>query len=372
MVPNHPSVTVHTLRSPWGLVSPVLAQQTGRTWLKTNQIQKVLSSKKFDIIHYHNISLLGPEVLRLNPVHREFLKVYTTHEHWLVCPMHVLWKNNERLCDGPQCIRCTLRFHRPPQLWRYTKFLENCLESVDTFFSPSRFTLDIHRERGFARINHLPHFVPRSDLDSPVFNDSPHPRPYFLFVGRLEKIKGLQTLIPIFYNYPHADLLVAGSGDYDSELRRQAAGTGNVFFLGTLPQAELQRLYRHAIAAIVPSICYEVFGMIVLEAFRERTPVIVRGLGALQEIVRESQAGLTYQTQDELLASMERLRINAELRNALGQQGFTKYQELWSEDVHLESYIRILEETADRKFGYVPWRRESRPAIQATVENAQI
>jgi glycosyltransferase involved in cell wall biosynthesis len=38
------------------------------------------------------------------------------------------------------------------------------------------------------------------------------PEPYFLFVGRLEKIKGLQTLIPVFRDYNKARLLIAGTG----------------------------------------------------------------------------------------------------------------------------------------------------------------
>jgi len=87
---NAAGVTVHTLKSPLGFLSPLLAQQTGMTWPKTNQIRDVLMSKKFDVIHYHNVSLLGPQVLRLEPDYRDFLKVYTAHEHWLVCPMHVL------------------------------------------------------------------------------------------------------------------------------------------------------------------------------------------------------------------------------------------------------------------------------------------
>jgi hypothetical protein len=58
--PNHPNVTLHSLRSSLGRLSPLVAQQTGRTWPKTDGILEVLYSKKFEVIHYHNISLLGP------------------------------------------------------------------------------------------------------------------------------------------------------------------------------------------------------------------------------------------------------------------------------------------------------------------------
>jgi glycosyltransferase involved in cell wall biosynthesis len=39
--------------------------------------------------------------------------------------------------------------------------------------------------------------------------------PFFLFVGRLEKLKGLQTLIPVFRRYLKAQLLIAGTGSYE-------------------------------------------------------------------------------------------------------------------------------------------------------------
>jgi glycosyltransferase involved in cell wall biosynthesis len=366
--PNHPGVTVHKLKSRYGLFSPLISQQTGSTWPKTTRIREVLLSKKFDVIHYHNISLLGPQVLRLKPDYPDFLKVYTTHEHWLICPMHVLWKNNERLCERPDCFRCTLKFKRPPQWWRYTDLLARCTESVDVFLSPSRFTREMHRDRGFVRsMEHLPHFVPPTEGASSPSEVSSHTRPYFLFVGRLEKIKGLQDLIPVFGTYPHADLLVAGTGEFEPELRRQAAGMDNIVFLGSLQQAELRRLYQNAIAVLVPSTCYEVFGIIILEAYRERTPVIVRRLGGLQEVVEESQGGFTFDSPDELLSAMEHLRTDPRLRQEMGERGYQKYVEQWSEEVHLQIYMQLLESVAMRKFKAVPWQSFDRPVPEAAA-----
>lgn len=353
---NHPNVTIHSLRSRAGFLSPLIAQQTGSTWPKTSRILEIMFGKRFDVIHYHNISLLGPRVLQLEPDYHDFIKLYTTHEHWLVCPMHVLWKYNERVCEKPDCLRCTLKFRRPPQWWRYSSLLEKCTASVDAFISPSRFTRSMHYERGFERpMEHVPYFVPQSELTAASTSALPHPRPFFLFVGRLEKIKGLQTLFPVFRNYPHADLLVAGTGTAEADLRREADGASNIIFLGALGQQQLQQLYKHAIAALVPSLCYEVFGIIILEAFMQRTPVIVRALGGLEEVVEESQGGFAYRSDEELLAAMERLRTDAAHRRKLGELGYSKYLDRWSEDAHVEMYFRVLEQTAQRKFGVVPW-----------------
>ncbi len=93
---EHPNVQRHGLHSRYGWLSPLLTQQTGRPYLKQKEIQQVLNSKPYDVIHYHNISLLGPEILRLQPPEGRAVKLYTTHEHWLICPMHVLWKFNSQ------------------------------------------------------------------------------------------------------------------------------------------------------------------------------------------------------------------------------------------------------------------------------------
>jgi glycosyltransferase involved in cell wall biosynthesis len=356
---NHPNVTVHRLRSPWGLLSPIVAQQTGRTWPKTSAIMEIFFSKKFDVIHYHNISMLGPGVLRLQPDYRDFIKLYTTHEHWLVCPMHVLWKNNQRPCESPECFRCTLTFNRPPQWWRYTNLLKDCVAAIDTFVSPSIFTRDMHHQRGFnSPMTVIPNFVseiaPASEPDT-----TPHPRPYFLFVGRLEKIKGVEKLLHAFAAYPQADLVIAGTGTIEKDLRAQARNMSNVRFLGQLPGQQLQNLYHHAIAVLLPSAGYEVFPLVALEAFQCRTPVIAHALGGLVEILEQSRAGFLYQDPAELLSALAHLQSDPGLRQEMGERGYAVYQEKWTESAHLANYFKVLEETAIRKLGAIPWDHES-------------
>ena len=362
---NHPNVTVHSLRSRLGFLSPLVAQQAGKTWPKTDAILEVFYGKKFDVIHYHNTSLFGPKVLQLEPDYHDFIKLYTTHEHWLVCPMHVLWKNNERVCEKPECFRCTLKFRRPPQWWRYTGLLEKCTGAVDAFASPSLFTRQMHHERGFKpTMAVLPYFVPALDLHASSEPASPHSRPYFLYVGRLEKIKGVDTMLPAFRQYQAADLLIAGTGTCEASLRQQANGMANVRFLGQLTQDALQDYSRHAIAVIVPSLCYEVFPITFLEACRAGTPSIARDIGGLTEMVEQSQGGLLYRNDEELLAAIERLHTDPALQREMGRRAYQAYTERWTEDVHMEAYFRVLDETARRKLGFVPWEQPVRQSLQ--------
>lgn len=357
---GHPNVTVHALHSKFGALSPLLTQQTGRVGLKAQQIEQLLNRKRYDVIHYHNISLLGPEVLTLKPLRGNPLKLYTTHEHWLICPTHVLWKFNERPCEKPECFRCSLLAKKLPQLWRYSSLLADASAHVDQFVSPSRYTLRMHAARGFAQpVAHLPYFTERVDTDWQQPAPRPQARPYFLFVGRLEQIKGLQTLIQAWKQVGDYDLLVAGAGNYGNELRAQAAGDPRIKFLGALPQRELGALYFHALACLVPSLTIETFGLIVIEAFARKTPVVVHDIGALPEVVSDSGGGFIYRTPQELLDAIAQLASQPGLRDELGAKGYEAFTRWWTPEAHFKLYFDLLDRLARDKFGRIPWELDA-------------
>jgi glycosyltransferase involved in cell wall biosynthesis len=342
--PQRSEVTVERLHSPLGALSPVVTYVAGTPGLKARQLKRILTPGRFDVVHFHLVTLVGgPGVLRYG----DGIKLYTTHDHWLVCPMYDLWRYNRELCDRRECLRCTLSFRRPPQLWRYTRWQRH-LANVDLFLSPSRSTIEQHRARGFPYpMQHLPYFLPAGESAEPA-PDRPEPaRPYFLFVGRLVKLKGVQTLIEAFRRYDSADLLIAGDGVYGDELRRQAEGLEHVRFLGRVHPRELLALNADAVAVLVPSLAYETFGLIGLEAFAQRTPVIANDHGAVREVVEESGGGLTYSSIDELAAALTRVQSDHELRSELGERGYGAYQRLWTAGPHLERYFAAIDEARE-------------------------
>lgn len=341
---NHPNVTVYSLKSRLGILSPLATQQTGQPFLKRT-IKELLDSDRYDVVHFHNISLIGPGAMNYGRA----LKLMTLHEHWLICPMHVLWKFNREVCTRRQCFLCTLYGRRPPQLWRYTDFLPRQLAAIDQFISPSRFSREKHHEMGLdLPITVLPYFVPKPP-DGPQGDAPAHPRPYFLFVGRLVKIKGLQTLLPLFKEYQRADLIVAGEGDYGPTLQALARDIPNISFVGNLPHSKLDALYRHALAVIAPSIGYEVLPNVILEALAHRTPVLARDLGGMPEPVQDSNGGLVYHTAEELVQAMTRLQEDPVFREQCGESGYEAYLKMWHVEPHLKRYFEIIQEASKRK-----------------------
>jgi glycosyltransferase involved in cell wall biosynthesis len=349
---DHPNVTAHGIRSRWGLLSPLATQQTGYPFFKSDLIQRVLQSG-FDVIHYHNISLIGgPKVLEYG----RGIKLYTMHEYWLVCATHGLFRFDRAICVQPHCFLCSLTYRRPPQWWRFGKLLKNAVKHVDAFIAPSGFIKDKHRELDLdIPMVHIPHFVPvegGTGTTEDSWNNERFPEtPYFLFVGRLETVKGPQTLIPVFQSYQKARLLIAGEGSCETALKRSARGCKNIQFLGYQSERRLRTLYERATALIVPSVCIEVFSLSIIEAFRQKTPVIVRNLGGMPELVQASGGGFTYDGEKELLAALDRLMANPDLRGELGIRGYRCYHRLWTTQAHLERYLGLIREISKMKRG---------------------
>ena len=332
-------VTVHRLESSFGKLEPLLAHQLGRPLLHEQALRRLFLSKPFDVVHFHNISLLGPKVLEL-PAPAGALKVYTAHEHWLICPLSVLWKFGERPCESPECFSCQLRAGRPPQLWRYTSLLPRAAGHVDLFLAPSRFTVEMHRRRGFDRpFEILPPFAAPREREA---GRPPHPRPYFLFAGRLEKYKGLDTIFPAFAGEGDFDLLAAGDGPDSERLRCLASPQSRVKLLGWVPPDRLGDYYRHALAAIVPSTGYETFGLVAIEALAHGAPVIARRLGPLPEIIEQSGGGLLFDTLQDLSDCCRAIAADSALRQRLADAGRAFQRRQWSAEAHIERYLRLL------------------------------
>jgi glycosyltransferase involved in cell wall biosynthesis len=190
-------------------------------------------------------------------------------------------------------------------------------------------------------MQHLPYFLPVSETRAPQVVEA-RERPYILFVGRIVALKGLDRLLEAFRTYDAVDLVVVGEGDERKRLERSASDLPHVRFLGRKHPSALQELYAGALALVVPSVGYEVFGIVVLEAFAQGTPAIVSDLGALPELIADSGGGLTFRTTDELVEAIDRLRVDRPLRDELGSRGRAAWLERWSEGPHIDGYMRAI------------------------------
>jgi glycosyltransferase involved in cell wall biosynthesis len=291
----------------------------------------------------------GPGVLSYGG---DAIRLYTAHEHWLVCPMHVLWRHDREPCDGRECLRCALSYRRPPQLYRYSGYMERQLDHVDVFFAQSEFSRRKHAEFGFGRpMEVLPPFLPTEDPTGAdrVPSAGGREAPFVLFAGRLERIKGLDDVIPHFRDDPPAGLVVAGTGTHRAELERLARGSPSVRFLGQVSNRDVQALMRDAVAVLVPSVGFETFGFTALEAFRAGTPVVARRSGPLPELVEATGGGTLFDRPEEVVDAVGLLVSDPAHRRRLGEAGRAGFLQHWSEDVVMARYLKHIETAHDAR-----------------------
>lgn len=283
------SVHVHPIRSPYGRLQPAAAYLAGRSKRITRDHSRLLKECRPDIIHFHNISLLGLGVIHRSPGART---LYTAHDYWLRCPRSDLFKYGRYPCDRPTCLRCSLVSLRPPQLWRYQESWTG-LRGIDCAIAPSRFMKDAIERHLVCPVVHLPNFAP--DLNPR--GSLGEPGDFYLYVGTLERHKGLLELVSAVSGGPRGiSIAIAGRGSLGAVLGRLIEGGGaKIEMKGWLNPTELMDLYRGARAVMLPSLSYENSPLAAIEALSYGTPLLVSRRGGLEELIYDGLSGRSFE-----------------------------------------------------------------------------
>ena len=189
---------------------------------------------RFDVVHFHNISLIGgPGVIEMAPA--SALQVMTLHEHWLVCPTSLLWKFDREPCERRVCTACTIHARRPPQLWRRGGRIQRAVSGA----GPCARAQPPHRPRRTTSGGSTCRSRCCPTTCRPTGTAGPRPPGPTPRRGRTWPRRGgscarraSATLIDAMRSLPDVDLVLAGAGPAEAELRRAAAGLSNVRFAG--------------------------------------------------------------------------------------------------------------------------------------------
>ena len=148
--------------------------------------------------------------------------------------------------------------------------------------------------------------------------------PILIWVGRLEKLKGVDILIQALAQLDERDftlVLVGGddrAAEFKEDLRSQAAEAGiadNIRFAGAVPHDRLPLYYSAADVCVVPSY-YESFGLVAVEAMACGTPVVASRVGGLVSTVTDGVTGylIPWRCPEPFAEKLEVILNNPELR----------------------------------------------------------
>jgi len=197
-----------------------------------------------------------------------------------------------------------------------------------------------------------PQSVARSSLGLPQSTK------VLLFVGRIQRLKGLEILVRAFAALGELDaqlLIVGGRPGTTHETREitrlqhlaaKLGVGGRTRFVGAVPHEELPTYYAAADVTVMPS-SYESFGLVAVESLACGTPVVATRVGGLASIVRDGETGLLVPWRDAamfaerlrrvLIEDSLRERLSAQARGSVEQYGWHRIAE-----AHLALYGDVL------------------------------
>ena len=171
-------------------------------------------------------------------------------------------------------------------------------------------------------------------IDTFHFSDKTNPWPDYdddkiniLFVGRLEKKKGLKYLLLAFkqliLNGHKLRLLVVGPGKLDSDCQRiiRSIDTSDLIMIGEVPYNDLPRYYSSADIFCSPSIGSESFGIVLLEAMSCGKPIIASDIDGYNKIINQGDQGILVNGNDvsSLAQAIQYLTLNPKIRARMGE-----------------------------------------------------
>jgi glycosyltransferase involved in cell wall biosynthesis len=277
-----------------------------------------------DVVHIHNLyPLISPSILP-ECTAQGFPVVMTVHNFRLACPNGLLMSHGEvcHRCLGGREYWCILR-------------------NVDHYLCLTRFQRDILVKEGLPqdRVSVLTNPVEIKVAEQSVEME----RDSVLFVGRVSREKGIASLFDAARVCSDIPFVVAGSWQAMSEASELAPG--NVTLLGPVPSQELGALYEKARIFVLPSVWYEGFPTVLLEAMSHGLPVVCSRIGGLPEIIDDGVTGLLYEpgNVDVLADRIRTLWQNPALCQKLGEAGRRKVLEEYAADRLLDRLLGIYE-----------------------------
>jgi glycosyltransferase involved in cell wall biosynthesis len=316
------------LRPKLGVAERVLYSREAR-----RQIERLIADTQPDLAHVHGFihemstSILPALKAAGVPV------VQTLHDYKIVCP-NTTFVSDESICESclghryynivtKRCKRGSLMASVLAGAEMYFhEWLGLYEPNVDLFISPSQFLADKVREHGVRTpVVTIPNFI-NPDAFRPNYDKDD----YFIYVGRLVRVKGVFTLFEAMRQLPPTTTLyLAGSGEVEAELKALAEthNLPNIHFLGHLNTADLTALMQKAAFTVVPSEWYENYSMTVIESLASGTPVVGAAIGGIPEQVRDGWNGRLFPSGDAaaLAAQIQSMLADPAEAMAMGRRG---------------------------------------------------
>ncbi len=324
------------------------------------KLKELLRVEKIDIAHLHNIHHhITPAIIKVLKEHNIKI-IWSLHDYKILCPENSFVSNGkvcEKCLNGAfyqcafnKCKKNSILASTLATIEAYYYRKQNIYNLVDIFLCPSEFLYKKFVEGGFPKeklvlsnycydINLINNFIDENKVEINTDNN------YILYVGRLEKIKGIETLIKAVKN-TNIPLKIVGGGSEENTFKQYIIEEKikNVEFLGFKNKQEVFQLTYNAKFTICPSEWYENFPFSIIETFLLGKPVIGSRMGGIPELVLHNETGLLFEAGNhiELNEKITELWNNNELITKFGSKAKKHAYNLVNFATHWEKIDHVI------------------------------
>ncbi len=330
-----------------------VAQETLWSSRTTDDLSDRIVSFRPDVVHVHNTFPLVSPSLFWVAARKRLPVVQTLHNFRLLCPQAMFLRENQVCedCLGATPWRSVVRrcYHDSATesavlagMLMLHRALGTYRHKVTRYIALNRFCQDKFIEGGLPaeRISIKPNFV---DIPHTVEKE----RSGGLFVGRLAQEKGIDLLLAALDRLPGTVIDIVGDGP-EMERMRQHPGTRHV---GVLTHDRVLARMQSAAYLVMPSIWYETFALVVIEAFACGLPVIASRLGAMQELIDDGRTGLLFDpgSAEDLANKIRWAQKNPDAMRLMGYHARGEYAAKYTPGSNYEQLLAIYRQAIEEK-----------------------
>jgi len=268
----------------------------------SDKLKEYIKINKPDVAHVHlfmgGLTTAILKILKDNNIPI----VHTVHDYRLICPSYLFLDGNGKICEkckSGRFINCFTNKCSDKSLTQssilaidayYRKYIKSPYEYIDKYIFVSKFSYNKHNEyqKGINLKSVVLHnFI--SNLEDIKPNNKKGK--YFLYLGRLSREKGVDTLINAVEK-AKVNLKIVGNGPLFK--RKETCQNKNIEFLGFKTGVELWGIIKNACFIVVPSEWYENNPLSIIESYAYGKPVIGSKIGGIPEILKHDKTGYLF------------------------------------------------------------------------------
>lgn len=298
-----------------GLARARLLASTLYSFPAKRSLQRLLSSERFDVAYIHNtVPLLTGSVYDALRKHR-LTSVQHLHNHRAFCLNAYAYRDEAR-CD--LCVRTAFTACAVHRCYRDSLVASASLAAArlldcahgrrsgygaQAYIASSAYIKAQHVRHGFADDCIWVLHNPSEDVAALLDARAPAlaaRRKKITFVGSLLRAKGVYALLDLAEAMPDWEVQLIGAGPEDANLKQQIAARrlSNVRIEGFLVSASKARAWHDSFVTLAPSLCDEVFPLVVAESYSLAIPVVSTGSGGMKESVHDGETGFIQSFRD--------------------------------------------------------------------------